>query len=101
MLIRGDFIKKIYQKNNSVFTIEWADGKMCDYRLSELQKRCNCARCVDEKTGERLVDPSLIPQDLTAKRIYNVGRYALKVEFVSGCSRGIYPYNWLKQWCSP
>lgn len=100
MLIKRDFIKKIYQKNNSVFTIEWIDGKISDFQLSELQKNCTCARCVDEKTGQRLVDASLIVPNLTAKRIYNVGRYALKIEFASGCSRGIYPYSWLKTWPS-
>lgn len=96
MLINENFIKKIYQKDNSVFTIEWIDGKISDFRLCEVQKNCNCARCVDEKTGQRLVDVSLIAPDLSAKRIYNVGRYALKIEFTSGCSRGIYPYSWLK-----
>ena len=96
MFIKTDFVRKIYQKSNSVFTIEWIDGKTADYRLSDLQKNCNCARCVDEKTGERLIDPSLISDQLTARRIFSVGRYALKVEFSSGCSRGIYPYSWLK-----
>ena len=101
MFIKTDFVRKIYQKSNSVFTIEWIDGKIVDYRLSDLQKNCNCARCVDEKTGKRLVEPSLISDELTAKRIYSVGRYALKVEFSSGCSRGIYPYSWLKAQASP
>ena len=96
MQISYERIKKIYQKNDYVFTIEWLDGKVQDYQLSNLQKNCLCARCVDEHTGKRLSDPSLISNELTAKRIYNVGRYALKVEFSSGCSRGIFPYRWLK-----
>jgi ATP-binding protein involved in chromosome partitioning len=98
MLIKNDFLRKIYQKNNFEFTIEWMDGEVRDYRLSDIQKKCFCARCVDEITGTRLLDPATIPYDLMAKKLYNVGRYALKIEFCSGCSRGIYPYSWLKQW---
>jgi DUF971 family protein len=95
MLLNKRFIKKIYQKSNYVFTIEWIDGKISDYCLSDIQKLCPCARCVDEVTGERL--SVSVPDDVTAIRIYNIGRYALKVDFSSGCSRGIYPYDWLWQ----
>jgi DUF971 family protein len=92
-----NFVKKIYQKDNTTFTIEWTDGKIYNYRLSDLQKNCSCARCRDEKTGQGLIDPEKIPVDLSARRIFNIGRYALKVEFSSGCSRGIYSFAWLQQ----
>ncbi|MBM3207404.1 MAG: DUF971 domain-containing protein [Chlamydiae bacterium] len=100
MLSNKNFVKNIYQKNNYIFTIEWIDGKISDYRLSDLQRLCSCARCVDEITGERLVNPSQVPDDLTAVRVYSMGRYALKIDFSSGCSRGVYPYEWLRQWSS-
>ncbi len=100
MLINRDFIKTINQKNNSIFTIEWIDGTILEYQLSHVQKNCPCARCVDESTGKRLVDITAIPADLEAKRIYSIGRYALKIEFASGCSRGIYPLSWLRQFPS-
>lgn len=101
MLIKENFICKIYQKNNCIFTIEWIDGKIEDYRLCDLQRNCNCARCVDELSGRRIVDASSISDDLTAKRVYSVGRYALKVDFTTGCSRGIYPYSMLRKLAAP
>ncbi|NDD57912.1 MAG: DUF971 domain-containing protein [Chlamydiae bacterium] len=97
MLHKKNFIRKIYQKTNTVFTIEWMDGRITDYKLSDLQKLCACARCLDEVTGKRISDTSLISEDLTAIRVYSIGRYALKIEFSSGCSRGIFPYTWLRQ----
>lgn len=100
MLIKNILIKRIYQKTNCVFTIEWIDDTIRDYRLSSIQKHCPCARCVDENTGKRLVDPQSIAEELTAKRVYSVGRYAIKIEFSSGCSRGIYPLSWLKHFAS-
>lgn len=90
-------VRKIKQKDNQTFTIEWNDGKIVDYRLSELQRKCPCANCRDEVTGERLLDPSRIDDNVNAKRVVSVGRYALRVEFTSGCSTGIYSFDMLRE----
>lgn len=90
------FVKQIKQKDNHTFTIAWSDGEMADYRLSELQKRCPCAGCNDEVTGKRLIDDSSLRVDVRAVRIVSVGRYALRVQFTSGCSMGIYEFDMIK-----
>jgi ATP-binding protein involved in chromosome partitioning len=84
------FIRHIFQKDQTRFTIEWTDGKLKDYRLSDLQRACPCAVCGEKKTGDVRVDP-----EVEAVRIVNVGRYALRIEFTSGCSQGIYPFGFL------
>lgn len=91
-------ISRIYQKDAYVFTIEWSDGRTYDYRLADLQKHCPCARCRDEKTGRSLVPSSSIDPEVKAVRIYNVGRYALRIEFIKGCSRGVYTFTMLRDW---
>lgn len=55
--------------------------------LHELQKRCPCARCKLQKKCDENV--SLLEFSL-------IGRYAIKVSFSSGCSRGIYPITLLE-----
>jgi DUF971 family protein len=90
-------IKKIYQKNNHQFTIEWSDGKICNYRLSDLQKQCPCAQCTDESTGRRLIGDSQIDPDVSAKRVVSIGRYALRIDFLKGCSAGIYSFDMLRR----
>jgi DUF971 family protein len=91
------FVRNIFQSDSFCFTIEWTDGKISTYRLSDLQKNCTCARCRDETTGRILVDPHLLDKEVQAVRICNVGRYALRIEFKSGCSRGIFTYSFLRQ----
>lgn len=85
-------IKKINQLSNHAFSIEWSDGVINKYNLSTLQNRCPCAKCLNanEKTPEKNL------QDLRAKNIVNVGRYALRIQFTSGCSLGIYSYAFLR-----
>ena len=90
-------IKRISQKNNQTFSIVWADEIVQEYRLSNLQKQCPCANCVDENTGKRMVDITRIRSDLKATSIRNVGRYALQIRFSSGCSTGIYTFDMLRQ----
>lgn len=89
-------IKNITQKNNHTFTIEWSDSVVQDFRLSDLQKRCECAGCVDEMTGQRLVDAKAVKEDVKASKIVSVGHYAIRIYFTSGCSNGIYRFDSLR-----
>lgn len=91
------FVRSIAQKNNHTFTIEWSDRTVSDYRLSNLQKNCPCANCNDEITGKKRVDEKSIKEDVRAIRINSVGRYALRIQFTSGCSTGIYSFDMLRK----
>lgn len=91
------FVRKIVQKDRFTFTIEWMDGKVGDYRLSDLQMHCPCARCRDEKTGRSLLDLATLNREVTALRIESLGCYALRVLFTSGCSKGIYTFSFLRR----
>jgi len=90
-------VYQIEQKDHHTFSILWNDGEIFDYRLSDLQRCCPCARCTDEMTGKRLVNARSIRDDLKAKRIVSVGRYALRIEFTFGCSLGIYGFDMLRK----
>lgn len=88
-------IKDIEQIDNHTFHITWCDGIKNQYRLSDLQKICPCAGCVDETTGKRIASKP-IDENVRAIGIQSVGRYALKIKFTSGCSTGIYSYSLLR-----
>lgn len=89
-------IRQIKQVDNHSFQIEWSDGALCTYRLSELQQCCPCARCVDESTNERRNSAPAVSEHVKAKTIQSVGRYALRIQFTEGCSSGIYNFNFLR-----
>jgi ATP-binding protein involved in chromosome partitioning len=82
-------IQNIVQNKNTCFTIYWSDGKTIEYKLSDLQKRCPCAGCKEK--GDAAVE-----KEVGAIKIQQVGRYALKIQFSSGCSMGIYSYEMLR-----
>jgi ATP-binding protein involved in chromosome partitioning len=89
-------VRKLKQLDNYSFQIEWSDGIFDSWRLSELQKCCPCARCVDEATNERRASAPTVNEDVKAKMIQSVGRYALRIQFTEGCSSGIYHFDYLR-----
>lgn len=88
-------IKALQQKNNHTFTIEWSDGIVSDYRLSDVQSLCPCAKCLDHSKTKGA--NTTIDHDVRALRIFSIGRYAMRIQFTSGCSTGIYSYALLRQ----
>ena len=93
MDVKSVFIRRIVQKDQYTFTIEWTDGKLSEYRLSDLQRHCPCAKCRDKKTGRSSVDF----EEVEAVSIESVGRYALRINFTQGCSKGIYSFSLLRE----
>lgn len=85
----------IWQKDNVTFCIKWSDEIVTEYRLSDLQRQCPCAACVDEKSGQRL--NKVVNDDVQARQIVNVGRYALRIQFTEGCSNGIFSFDELRK----
>ncbi len=87
--LKGVEIKEIHQNHRHGFTIEWTDGKLFSYVFKELQRCCNCAACSENRPH--------VKEDVEGIRIENVGNYALKITFSSGCSKGIYPISVLRK----
>ncbi|MBA2368848.1 MAG: DUF971 domain-containing protein [Candidatus Protochlamydia sp.] len=90
-------ISELKQKDNYSFSIIWNNGKEHSFRLSDLQKRCPCANCMDENTKHFGQDQRIVQPDVRAFVIRLVGRYGLEIKFTTGCSMGIYSFDWLHQ----
>jgi len=84
-------IKEIKQESIESFSITWSDGERLLYRLSDLQRACPCSGCEDRKKEKKL------DIHVQALSITSVGSYAIKIQFSSGCSFGIYTFALLKQ----
>lgn len=89
-------LKKIWQIDQCHLGLLWTDGIQQSLRLSDVQKHCPCAGCVDEITGLRKEGDLRIDKNVEAIVIRNVGRYALSIQFTSGCSTGIYHFQQLR-----
>ena len=89
--------RAITKSDPTKLTVEWADGHTTVYTAAELRRLCPCARCVNEFTGERMLDPGTIPADLQQTDVRLVGNYALTVRFADGHDTGIFPFPMLRE----
>ena len=92
--------RSIEKVEDSRLRIIWEDGHETDLHFSELRRRCPCAMCKDEWTGEALIDPESVPDELGASRADVVGNYALSFSFSDGHGTGIYTFELLRRLCA-
>lgn len=83
-------------KGENLF-ITWNDGETGRFPVRDLRLSCPCAACVNEWTGERMLDPAKVKADVKPTRLNAVGRYALAIAWSDGHRTGIYSYDYLKK----
>lgn len=93
------------QQQAGILTIEWADGRRCDYPVGPLRMACPCAEC---RGGHEFMGRQHEPKDLLAliptqvysvQRLEIVGNYALQFFWDDGHNSGIYTWEYLYRLC--
>jgi DUF971 family protein len=79
--------------------VRWTDGAEGKLPLVALRAECMCARCVDEITGERIVDVEGIDPRISIVEMQLVGNYALKIRWSDGHDTGLYTWGHLRRLC--
>lgn len=82
-------VTEIKQLNPYTLELTFKDGKRLQYTLKELQHQCPCARCSEHGGSSH--------DQVMAHSIRQIGRYAIQIDFSSGCSNGIYSYQYLRE----
>ncbi len=90
---------EIGRANEHDIKINWSDGHESVYIARELRLSCPCAACVDEMTGQKMLNPANVPDAVHPLAIGLVGRYAVHVRFSDGHSSGIYSFEKLRAIC--
>jgi DUF971 family protein len=100
-MIKTDATRPIELKKQGqeTFKIRWADDHLSIYPFRYIRQNCACAGCRSELTGERILDPDSISQDLKGLKVELVGNYALHFTFSDHHSTGIYPFTVLRAIC--
>lgn len=77
----------------------WDEDHEGVYSVRDLRLCCNCAHCVSEDTGQRLLDPASIPLGLTIASMELCGNYGLRIAFSDGHNTGIFRFVELFDGC--
>jgi DUF971 family protein len=83
----------------STITLTWEGEHRSAYPARELRLRCRCASCIEEMTGQPLLDPKTVPENVRARAINLVGQYAIQIDWSDGHNTGIYNFRMLREEC--
>jgi len=81
--------------------LTWTDGSISVVDPFRLRASCECAHCVDERTGKRLLKEAEIPKDIKAEEIVPLGNYAVSIKWTDGHATGIHPYPRIRELFPP
>jgi len=84
-------------RNEGVLEVLWAPGRLRRYPFKFLRCECPCAACVNEFTGERILNPETIPETIVPTGVSFSGNYALKIQWADGHNTGIYTWEQLQK----
>jgi len=73
------------------------DGEEKYIAPKTLRAECRCASCIDEFTGEQILDKSKVPENIKPTNIHPMGNYAVSVIWSDGHTSSVYPYEVLKK----
>ena len=86
-------------RGEGLLRITWSPQHVGDYRFKFLRGQCNCASCVDENTGIRVLNLNSIPDDITITDMQLVGNYAVRIHWSDRHSSGLYTWQHLFSLC--
>lgn len=80
------------------FEIVW-DGVTYQLPFKLLRGECPCAACVNEFTGEKIIDPDDIPDDILPTGMEYSGNYAVKIRWSDSHDTGLFTFERLEMIC--
>lgn len=87
---------KIIEENEHEITIVWSDSKESRFQADQLRRSCPCAGCINEWTGEKMLNDDDVSGEISFSHISIVGRYALNFHFSDNHETGIYSFRFLR-----
>ena len=77
--------------------IRWKDDHESVYDPRFLRLNCPCAGCVDEMSGQKILEDGGVSEDVRILEIHTVGNYAISIKWSDGHDTGIYAFERLRR----
>lgn len=85
-----------HRRDGRTLSVLWQDGHANEFDVRDLRLACRCALCVEEMSGQPLLDPKSVRPDVIPRTIASVGNYAITISWNDGHSTGIYSFDYLR-----
>jgi ATP-binding protein involved in chromosome partitioning len=85
-----------YSSTDTHLSLQWEDGSKKQINAYDLRCACQCALCIDEKTGQSKISSNTIDENLHIASLNKTGSYGLNISFSDGHNTGIYRFDTLR-----
>ena len=83
-------------RDEGILELVWNADNISRLPFRLVRQSCPCAACVDEFTGQQILDPNSVPEDIIPEHVALAGNYALKVRWSDGHDTGLFTWTHLK-----
>jgi len=83
----------------SKITFKWPDGHQSSFPARDLRLACRCAACIEETSGQPLLDPATVSLTIRANAMELVGQYGVSITWSDGHNTGIFNFRDLRANC--
>ena len=85
------------QHDEHKLSLVWPNGEKITVDHRTLRASCQCAVCVDEYSGDQILDLASIAEDIHPNAVERVGNYALSIDWSDGHTTGFFPYTRIRE----
>ena len=82
--------------DQKLLELQWNNETVHRIPFKVLRGLCPCAGCVNEVTGERMIDVNTIAEDIQPTSLGHAGSYALKIAWTDQHDTGLYTWEHLR-----
>ncbi len=82
---------------DQILELTWEGDRVDRLPYRYLRGECPCATCRDEWSGERILDPASIRDDLKLEGMEPIGSYAVRLVWNDGHSSGLFSWEKLRK----
>jgi Mrp family chromosome partitioning ATPase/DUF971 family protein len=77
--------------------VEWPDGATDALPNKKVRGSCQCASCVEEYSGQQILDSATISENIQATSVQVLGNYAVSIAWDDGHSSEIFTWDRLRE----
>ena len=87
------------ERKDTYCILAFSDGNIFNLDYLEVRKNCQCAKCKPRQVNEQIkieFEEEISRMMLVKPKVEQVGNYAIRFEWPTGCSSGIHSFTHLR-----
>ena len=85
------------RNDDGILELVWPEESVSEIPFRAIRQDCRCAACINEFTGEQILDRESVPESIRPEDVSIAGNYALKIRWSDSHDSGLFTWDHLRQ----